>query len=133
MSLIAACVEQKRTVGMLVAVQTAAVIMGFVLVAAAAFPMAVFGILPQAMVADVAEYDAGRTGENREGMFYAARTFAFKLGQSVSMLLFTALATVGNGGGQGYRVVACVSAALALVGGILLFWYDEKKILKSMG
>ena len=109
------------------------VVQGFVLVAAAAFPMAVFGILPQAMVADVAEYDAGRTGENREGMFYAARTFAFKLGQSVSMRLFTALATVGNGGGQGYRVVACVSAALALVGGILLFWYDEKKILKSMG
>ena len=36
MSLIAACVEQKRTVGMLVAVQTAAVIMGFVLVAAVA-------------------------------------------------------------------------------------------------
>lgn len=110
-----------------------AVVQGFVLVAVAAFPMAVFGILPQAMVADVAEYDAGRTGENREGMFYAARTFAFKLGQSVSMLLFTALATIGNGGGQGYRVVASVSAALALVGGILLFWYDEKKILKNMG
>lgn len=109
-----------------------AVVQGFVLVAAAAFPMAVFGILPQAMVADVAEYDAGRTGENREGMFYAARTFAFKLGQSVSMLLFTALATIGNGGGQGYRVVAAVSAALALVGGILLLWYDEKKILKNM-
>lgn len=109
-----------------------AVTQGFILVAAAAFPMAIFGILPQAMVADVAEYDAARTGENREGMFYAARTFAFKLGQSVSMLLFTALATIGNGSGQGYRVVAAVSGVLAVIGGVLLIFYDEKKIEQEL-
>lgn len=103
------------------------VVQGFVLVVAAAFPMAVFGILPQAMVADVAECEAVKTGENREGMFYAARTFAFKLGQSVSMLLFTALATVGEGG-DGYRVVAGTSAVLALLGGIILFFYNEKRV-----
>ena len=100
---------------------------GFILVAAAAFPMAVFGILPQAMVADISESDAKKTGENREGMFYAARTFAFKLGQSVSMLLFTALATIGSGG-AGYRVVAGTSCALAAVGGVILIFYNEKKI-----
>ena len=89
--------------------------------------MAVFGILPQAMVADISESDSRKTGENREGMFYAARTFAFKLGQSVSMLLFTALATIGSGG-DGYRVVAGVSCALAATGGIVLLFYNEKKI-----
>lgn len=103
------------------------VVQGFILVVAAAFPMAIFGILPQAMVADISESDARKTGENREGMFYAARTFAFKLGQSVSMLLFTALATIGSGG-NGYRVVAAVSCALALIGGIILVFYNEKKI-----
>lgn len=103
------------------------VVQGFILVVAAAFPMAIFGILPQAMVADISESDARKTGENREGMFYAARTFAFKLGQSVSMLLFTALATIGSGG-NGYRVVAAVSCALALIGGIILIFYNEKKI-----
>lgn len=107
------------------------VVQGFILVVAAAFPMAVFGILPQAMVADISESDAKKTGENREGMFYAARTFAFKLGQSVSMLLFTALATIGSGG-NGYRVVAAVSCALALVGGIVLVFYDEKKINRAI-
>lgn len=96
------------------------VVQGFILVVAAAFPMAIFGILPQAMVADISESDARKTGENREGMFYAARTFAFKLGQSVSMLLFTALVTIGSGG-NGYRVVAAVSCALALIGGIIRF------------
>ena len=100
---------------------------GFILVAVAAFPMAIFGILPQAMVADISESDAKKTGENREGMFYAARTFAFKLGQSVSMLLFTALATIGTNG-MGYRIVAAASSALALIGGCILIFYNEKKI-----
>lgn len=104
-----------------------AVVQGFLLVVVSAFPMAVFGILPQAMVADISESDAIQTGENREGMFYAARTFAFKLGQSVSMLLFTALATIGRGG-TGYRVVAGTAAGLALIGGIILFFYNEVKI-----
>ncbi len=105
-----------------------AVAQGFILVVVAAFPMAIFGILPQAIVADVAESDSRRTGENREGMFYAARTFAFKLGQSVAMLLFTALATIGSGSGAGYRVVAAVSGALALLGGVLLCFYNEKRV-----
>ena len=63
------------------------------------------GILPQAVVADIAEADRIKTGENREGMFYAARTFAFKLGQSVAMLIFTSLAKVGSDG-LGYRLSA---------------------------
>ena len=66
--------------------------------------MAIFGILPQAVVADIAQSDSIRTGSNREGMFYAARTFAFKLGQSLSMLIFTAVSTIGAGDGTGYRV-----------------------------
>ena len=102
-------------------------VQGFILVVVAAFPMAIFGILPQAIVADVAESEAVLTGENREGMFYAARTFAFKLGQSLAMLIFTALATVGTGS-DGYRLVAMTSAALALIGGILLLFFNEKKI-----
>ena len=53
-------------------------IQGYILCAVAAPAMAVFGILPQAVVADIAECDALETHENRSGMFYAARTFAFK-------------------------------------------------------
>lgn len=102
-------------------------VQGFILVAVAAMPMAIFGILPQAMVADVSESDAILTGENREGMFYAARTFAFKLGQSIAMLIFTAVATTGSAG-SGYRTVALVASAFCLCGGIALFFYNEKRI-----
>lgn len=107
-------------------------VQGYILMAVAALPMAVFGILPQAVVADIAQSDAKRTGSNREGMFYAARTFAFKLGQSLSMLLFTAVSTIGSGTGAGYRIAAFGAAVFCLLGGIVFIFYNEQKINDSI-
>jgi len=95
-----------------------------------AFPMAIFGICPQVMVADIAQSDEISTGENRSGMFFAARTFAMKFGQSAAMLLFTSLATIGAANGTGYRVVAFVAAGCCALGGIIMSLFNEKKILK---
>lgn len=103
-------------------------IQGYILCAVAAPAMAIFGILPQAVVADIAEYDALETKENRSGMFYAARTFAFKLGQSIAMLLVTAFATIGQETGLGYRVTAVAAAVVCLLGGALFMLYDERKV-----
>lgn len=102
---------------------------GVLIAVCASLPMAVLGILPQAIVADIAEADGILTGENRQGMFYAARTFAFKLGQSAAMLLFTSISVIGAGG-LGYRLTAAVAAALCLVGALIFFTYDERKIFK---
>ena len=101
---------------------------GYILCAVAAPAMAIFGILPQAVVADIAESDALETKEERAGMFYAARTFAFKLGQSIAMLLVTAFATIGQETGLGYRITAVAAAVICAVGGLLFLVYDEKKI-----
>ena len=65
---------------------------GIIIMVIAALPMALLGIIPQSIVADVAEAEAVTTGQNREGMFFAARTFAMKFGQSLAMILFTSLA-----------------------------------------
>jgi Na+/melibiose symporter-like transporter len=105
---------------------------GWVVVAAASFPMAILGILPQAIVADIAQADSIKTGENRDGMFYAARTFAFKLGQAVSMLIFTALASIGTNG-IGYRFSAITAAVLCTAGAIVLSRYNEKDVFKIIG
>ena len=104
-------------------------VFGIIIVCAAAFPMAILGILPQAIVADIAEADAVVTGENREGMFFAARTFAFKFGQSIAMLVFTAFASISSGTGLGYRIAAASAAAICLLGALILSRYDEEKIL----
>ena len=108
------------------------VVQGLILTVVAALPMAIFGILPQAVVADVAQSDAIDTGNNREGMFYAARTFAFKLGQSLAMLLFTAVSTIGSGTGMGYRIAALLAAALCFIGGFIFLFYNERKILDKI-
>lgn len=100
---------------------------GIIISVLASVPMAILGILPQAVVADIAQADAITTNENREGMFYAARTFAFKLGQSAAMLLFTALAGIGTNG-FGYRVTAVVAAVLCFAGGLAFLRYKEDKV-----
>ena len=113
-------------------------IFGIIIVIVAAFPMALLGIIPQSIVADVAEEDSVLTGENREGMFFAARTFAMKLGQSVAMLLFTSLAIIGTTqaldsndivpSSLGLRIVAIVAIVFCLAGAVFLFFYNEKKV-----
>ena len=105
-----------------------ATVQGLILTVVAALPMAIFGILPQAVVADIAQSDSIRTGSNREG-----RTFAFKLGQSLSMLIFTAVSTIGAGDGTGYRVAAFGAAVFCCIGGIILVFYNEKKINGIIG
>ena len=123
-------------------------VQGYILCLLAAPAMAIFGILPQAVVADIAEADELETRENRSGMFYAARTFSMKMGQAIAMLLVTSLGTIGrapvaqgmednaaalaeaakNGTGLGYRLIAIVAAVACVVGGLLFLKYDEKKV-----
>ena len=105
-----------------------ALVWGAAVAVLAAIPMAILGILPQAVLADIAESDAVETGENREGMFYAARTFSMTLGQSLAMILFSSLATVGTGG-FGYRITAIVATAFCLLGGLVFVRYNEGKVL----
>ncbi len=102
---------------------------GLLVVFVAAFPMAILGILPQAIVADIAQADAMQTGEKREGMFFAARTFAFKMGQSISMLLFTAFASIRPDTGAGYRIAAITSVVICLLGAFVLSRYNEAEVL----
>ena len=112
---------------------------GFIIAFLAALPMAILGILPQAVVADISEADKLDTGESRQGMFYAARTFAFKLGQSLAMLLFTSMVLINadvekgeRGYGLGYRLTALAAALLCLLGGAVFLRYNEKKIISRI-
>ena len=116
-----------------------------IIVVLGSFPQAIFGIIPQTIVADIALSDEVQTGESRSGMFYAARTFAMKLGQSLAMLLFTSLATIGvakavsgaateqaAGSPLGYRIVALVASVCCIAGGLIMSFFNEKKIMETI-
>ena len=112
---------------------------GIIICVIAAFPMALLGIIPQAIVADVAEADGIETGENREGMFFAARTFAMKWGQALAMLVFTSLAILGTtqdlksndltASEFGLRIIAIVAVVFCVLGAVILAFYKEKKVM----
>ncbi|MBQ6540023.1 MAG: MFS transporter [Oscillospiraceae bacterium] len=117
-------------------------IYGFIICVLVGVPLSVLGVIPQAIVADIAESDCIETGENRDAMFYAARTFAFKLGQSIAMIIFTSLAVIGQyrelnaageeiirNNGTGYRISLIIALVLCLVAMAIIFIYDEKKVM----
>ena len=117
-------------------------VFGIIIMVVAALPMALLGIIPQSIVADVAEAEAVTTGQNREGMFFAARTFAMKFGQPLAMILFTSLAIAlpdpastadeifpGKGG---MILVAAAAVIFCVAGAVILLFYREKKIMKTI-
>ncbi len=103
---------------------------GFIVAVTAAIPMAILGILPQACVADVAELTRLETGEDRSGMFFAARTFAFKMGQAIAMVVFTSVTISGTK--QSYRSTALIAFITCFIGACIFFTFNEKKILNSI-
>ncbi|MCR5093319.1 MAG: MFS transporter [Lachnospiraceae bacterium] len=111
---------------------------GFIVAVCAAVPMAILGILPQACVADVAELSRLETGEDRSGMFFAARTFAFKMGQALALVVFTSVtvAQIVNGEevvqASQYRATAVIATVTCLIGACLFFLYNEKMILSRI-
>ena len=117
-------------------------VFGIVIMIISALPMALLGIIPQSIVADVAEAEARTTGQNREGMFFAARTFAMKFGQSLAMILFTSLSVsmlAANATADeifpsklGMVVVAIVAVAFCCIGAIILMFYREKQVMKTI-
>lgn len=74
----------------------------YTLVICAAFPLASLGILPNAILADIAQQDAELTGENREGMFFAVKYLFVKVGQTLGIALFAFLTVYGKDPGHDY-------------------------------
>ncbi|MBP5750608.1 MAG: MFS transporter, partial [Firmicutes bacterium] len=117
-------------------------IYGFIICVLVGVPLSILGVIPQAIVADIAESDNIETGENHDAMFYAARTFAFKLGQSIAMIIFTSLAVIGqytalNEAGEevirntgfGYRISLIIALILCIAAMAVILRYDEKKVM----
>jgi GPH family glycoside/pentoside/hexuronide:cation symporter len=101
----------------------------YTLVLCAAFPLASLGILPNAILAEIAEKDAAETGENREGMFFAVKYLFVKLGQTLGIALFAFLTVYGKDPGNDYglRLNGICGFVLCLIAFIFFTRFREKK------
>ncbi len=109
-------------------------IQAFGIVILYSIPLSFVSILPNAILADIAEYDAKKTGIPKEGMFFAARTFLQKLGQTVGIFLFAMLILFGKDPGNdlGIRLSGIAGFLLCIFAAIFFSRYNEKEVLKEL-
>jgi glycoside/pentoside/hexuronide:cation symporter, GPH family len=106
----------------------------YIAVVFAALPIAIFTIVPNAVVADIAEADGIETGNFKAGMFFGVRSFETNLGISIANIVFPSLLTLGMSVEHplGIRISAIVSVAVCIAGLLVFLPYDEKSVLRSL-
>ena len=110
-----------------------AILIGFVI----AMPIAITNIIPASMFADLAQYDSIKTGENRAGMFLAARNFANKLCQSIvvvvcALLLGKGVDGTGSATSEGVQATALVAMIFVGCALCIYFFYNDKEITRTI-
>ena len=103
-------------------------IFGFAILSAV--PAAFLGILPFAIIAEIAEEDARETGQQKEAMYFAIRNFSTKLGQTFGITIFAILTIFGKDPGDdfGIRLVGVFGGVLCLVAGLIFLRFKEVKL-----
>lgn len=110
------------------------VVQAYVLVLSYAVPLAFLGVLPNAILADIAGHDARRSGEAKEGMYFAARTLMQKVGQTMGIFIFAALLSLGRDPGNdlGLRLSGLAGFLLCFAAGVVFTRYQESKLLAEI-
>lgn len=108
-----------------------------------AIPMAIFGILPNAMISDMAEAYTIETGNHKAGVFFGFRIFMSKMGQALGAVILPSVVMIGaakNAGSTGSALVGVAGVRMTtyfaigfcLLGVMLLLKYNEKKVLATL-
>ena len=103
-------------------------IFGFAILAA--FPLAILGILPFAIIAEIADADGQATNQPKEAMFFAVRNLANKFGQTGGIMIFAMLTLFGKDPGDdlGLRLSGIFGFVLCAFGALIFLIYkDERK------
>lgn len=109
-------------------------VQAYLVIILASLPIAIFGILPNAIVADIADAHGIETGVYQAGIFYGARTFMMKLGISIANFLFPSILLLGKSPDNpvGIRLSALVAVGFCILGMLLFLKYNEKHVLKVL-
>jgi GPH family glycoside/pentoside/hexuronide:cation symporter len=101
----------------------------YLLVICGSFPLAALGILPNAILADIAQQDKLQSGENHEGMYFAVKYLFVKLGQTAGIAIFAMLTIYGKDPGNDYglRLNGVFGFALCITAMLLFSRFKESK------
>ncbi len=96
------------------------------------YPVAVFLMLPNAIISEIATADMIVTGRHKAAMFFAAKTFSNKVGISLANLAFPSLLLFGKSTAHpmGVRLVAVMGAFGCVAGGIVSVFFNESKVMR---
>ena len=109
-------------------------VQGIIMVLLVSPALAIFGILPNAVAADIAQYDVELSGKKREGAFFGTRTLITKLGNVLYTFMLSGLLLIKRNGSSelGIRLTFVASALFSLLGLVFIRLYDEKKVLQLL-
>jgi GPH family glycoside/pentoside/hexuronide:cation symporter len=90
---------------------------GYVLIVLAAGPLAGLLVLPNVLLADIAEADHVSSGRGREAMFYAVQGLVLNIATAVASALLGVVLSLGYGAGHtlGLRLIPMLAGACTLV------------------
>ncbi len=95
-----------------------------------AIPLAPLQTFPNALIADITDYDRGRTGASREAMFYSTQAFFEKGASALAPLVLAVLLTLGSSHDDplGIRLIGPVAGVLTLVGYLYFrrYWLPDE-------
>jgi GPH family glycoside/pentoside/hexuronide:cation symporter len=100
----------------------------------ASVPVAILGILPYAVIAEIAQLDGLTTGLQKEGMYFAVRNFFYKIGMTVGIMCFTILTLWGKDPGDdlGIRLNGIVGFLMCTIAGLTFLLFREKEIVHRL-
>ena len=100
----------------------------------ASLPVAILGIIPYAIIAEIAQLDSLKTGIAKEGMYFAVRNFFYKLGMTAGIMIFTILTLWGKDPGNdfGIRMNGLVGFSCCIIAGLTFMLFREKRIQKEI-
>lgn len=106
-------------------------VQAYLLVIIAAVPISIFGILPNAIIADIADADASATGNHKAAVFFGSRGLVMKLGIAAANLIFPSLLLLGRTAEQnlGVRLTGIAAGLVAIAGALLLLGYREERVV----
>jgi GPH family glycoside/pentoside/hexuronide:cation symporter len=102
----------------------------YTLAVCAAFPLASLGILPNAILSEIAQSDTRTGGENREGMYFAVKYLFVKIGQTLGISLFAFLTIYGKDPGhdRGLRLNGICGFVLCVLAVIFFSRFKEERV-----